>query len=214
MRSRRWLLACLAALTLAGASLAAVNDTPAAAQSARPAASTECGSKCMTISSAAFGTGWAMVSSGAQAGADLYLLGAGNSTNEDFIMSYQGTVEMFYDAGIFNSTVGTTWPDDDVYEYEYSPGGTPSNLCVGETAIDAPLTLQACSSGPDTYWIALANDKVNGAEPLVTAIDNQVNAPYVMTVTSTYSQFATDQMGLYHGTYWPDQMMFYQDGAL
>jgi hypothetical protein len=205
----------LAALMLAGASLAAVSSTPAAAQSARPAASTECGSKCMTISSAAFGTGWAMVSSGAQVGADLYLLGASNSQNEDFTLIYAGTVEMFYEYGTFNSVVGTTWPDDDVYEYEYSPDGTPTGLCVGETAIDAPLTLQYCSDdNADTYWIALANDKMNGAEPLVTAIDNQVNAPYVMNVSSTYSQFDTDQMGLYHGTFWPDQMMFYQDGAL
>jgi hypothetical protein len=156
-----------------------------------------------------------MVSSGAQAGADLYLLGASNSQNEDFTLIYAGTVEMFYEYGTFNSVVGTTWPNDYVYEYEYSPDGTPTGLCVGETALDAPLTLQYCSdNNADTYWIALANDKMNGAEPLVTAIDNQVNAPYVMNVSSTYSQFGTDQMGLYHGTFSPDEMMFYQDGAL
>jgi hypothetical protein len=215
MSVKSGIFAALTAVTLAGASLAAVSTTPAAAQPARPAASSACGSSCTTISSAEDNTGWAMEVAGpTEVGSGLYMVGAENSTSEDFRLLYEGTVEEFYNAGIVNSTVGTTWPNDDVYQYEYAPGGTDSNLCVGETSLGAPLTLQDCGVSAVTCWVALANDKIDGAEPLMIATDNVVNTPYVMTSPAVYSDFDTAEMTLYQGTFSPEQMMFDQNGVL
>jgi hypothetical protein len=207
--------AFLAALTLAGASLAAVSTTPAAAQSLRPAASSACGSKCMTISDAEDNTGWAMeVVGSAEVGAPLYMVGAGNNENEDFELLNEGTVKEFYDDGIFNSIVGTTWPNDEVYEYLYAPGGVQTNLCIGETSPGGALTLQQCGVSAVTCWIALTNDKIDGAEPLVIGTDTVVNTPYVMDAPGTYDPFQTSELSLDDGTFSPYQMMFYQNGVL
>jgi len=215
MSFRNGFFAGLAALTLVGASLAAASSTPAAAESARPAASSACGSKCTTISNSAFNTGWAMeVVGSAEVGAPVYMVGAENTENEDFILLTEGTVEEFYEYGIFNSTVGTTWPNDEVYQYEYAPGGQESGLCVGETALGGALTLQTCGVSAVTCWIALTNDKIDGAEPLVIGTDNVVNTPYVMDAPAVFSSFETAQMSLYQGTFSPYQMMFDQNGVL
>jgi hypothetical protein len=217
MSIRSGIFAGLAALTLATATLttAVISTTPAAAESARPAASSACGSPCTTISAEAFGSGWAMeVAGSAAVGTGLYMVAAANSENEDFTLIYEGTVKTFYDDGIFNSVVGTTWPNDDVYEYEYAPGGKDSGLCVGETSLGNPLTLQDCGVSAVTCWVALSNDDIGGYEPLMIGTDNVVNTPYVMTATYTYSDFYTSQMSLYQGTFSPNQMMRDLNGVL
>jgi hypothetical protein len=220
MSVRSGIFAGLAALTLATAtlttaSLAASSTTPAAAESARPAASSACGSPCTTISVSAFGSGYAMeVAGSAAVGAGIYLVAAANNENEDFTLNYEGTVNTFYDDGIFNSVVGTTWPNDDVYEYEYAPGGKDSNLCVGETSLGNPLTLQACGVSAVTCWVALSNDDIGGYEPLMIGTDTVVNTPYVMTANSTYSDVYTSEMTLYQGTFSPNQMMRDLNGVL
>lgn len=126
----------------------------------------------------------------------------------------EGTVQEFYNYGIFNSTVGTTWPSDEVYEYEYAPGGVQSNLCVGETSLGGDLTLQDCGVSAVTCWIALANDKINGGEPLVIGTDTVANTPYVMDAPGVFDSFQTSEMSLVKGTFSPYQMMFYQNGEL
>jgi hypothetical protein len=197
------------------ASLLVTTTAPALAQSARPAASSACGSSCTTVSAQAFGSGYAMeVAGSAEVGSGLYIVAAANSENEDFRLSNAGTVEEFYEDGIINATVGTTWPNDDVYEYEYAPGGVDSGLCVGEASLGNPLTLQDCGVSAVTCWIALSNDDLGGYEPLMTALDNVVNTPYVMTATYTYSDFYTSEMSLTDGTFSPSQMMRDLNGVL
>jgi hypothetical protein len=209
--SKAYMFAALAA----GVALLLTATTPALAQPARPAASSACGSSCMTISSAEDNTGWAMEVAGSTAvGTNVYMVGAGNNENEDFVLLNEGTVKEFYEDGIFNSVVGTTWPNDEVYEYLYAPGGVESDLCLGETSLGAALSLQYCGVSAVTCWIPLTNDKIDGAEPLVTAIDNVANTPYVMDAPGVYSEFNTEELSLYQGTFSPYQMMFYQNGVL
>jgi hypothetical protein len=215
MSLRSTLLAGLATLTLVGGTLAGVSTVPASAQTTRPAASSACGSGCTTISAEEFGSGWVLeVLGSAKVGAGLYLVPAANSENEDFRLSYAGTVEQFYDAGLFNSVVGTTWPNDDVYQYEYAPGGTDSGLCVGATSVQEPLTLQDCGVSAVTCWVALANDDLGGYEPLMTATDTVVNAPYVMEAPAEESDFDTMPLSLYQGTFSPYEMLRDLNGVL
>jgi hypothetical protein len=215
MSVKNGISAALAALTLAGASLAAVSSTPAAAQSHRPAASSACGSVCTTISAQEDGSGWAMEVAGpTEAGTGVYMAAAANNTADDFILSYQGTVKEFYDDGIVNSTVGTTWPNDGVYEYQYAPGGVSSSLCVGETSLGAALTLQVCGVNAVTCWVSMSNDDIGGYEPLMTATDTVVNTPYVMAAPGVYSAFDTEEMSLSDGTFSPYQMMRDLNGVL
>ena len=66
------------------ASLLVTTTTPALAQSARPAASSACGSSCTTVSAQAFGSGYAMeVAGSAEVGSGLYVVAAANSENND-----------------------------------------------------------------------------------------------------------------------------------
>jgi hypothetical protein len=168
----------------------------------------------MTITNAYANTGWAMeVVGSAEVGAPIYLVGAENNENEDFVLDNPGTVEEFYEAGIFNSVVGTLWPNDEVYEYQYAPGGVESNLCVGEPSLGAALTLQPCGVNATTCWIALAADKLDGAEPLIIATDTSRD-PYVMDAPGVFESFQTANLSESDGKISPYQMMFYLNGVI
>jgi hypothetical protein len=213
MSVKSGIFAALAALALAGTALALT--TPADAQPAKPHASSACGSSCTTISNQSDGSGWATEAAGTTGvGEGIYIASAANNTADDFKLLYEGTVEQFYEYGIVNSVVGENWPTDDVYEYEYAPGGTDSGLCIGETSLGGALTLQSCGVSAVTCWIPLSNDELGGYEPLMIGTNTVVNTPYVMTAPGVFSSVTTAEMTLTTGTFSPDQMMRDLNGVL
>jgi hypothetical protein len=181
MRVKTKTLAGMAVLALAGSAILAGTAVPAG-----NAATVACGPVCK----APFARQWGANLIGAvlagipRVGQNAVLYPAAPRNAEDWQFLYQGTVAAFYEAGIVGPAVGETWPSYPAYEYEYTPAGTPTNLCLG-TAVTAgpstPLTLQPCGSTAKTLWIPLLADRSGGYVPLINGSDTRTTFPYVMT---------------------------------
>lgn len=113
--------------------------------------------------------------------------------------------------------MGTTWPSDIGYEYEYAPNGVPSALCLG-TATTAgqgtAVTLQQCGLTSKTVWITLSIDDIGGYQPMINGSDTVTSTPYVLTAATVGGNLTTRKMFLVAGTFSPDQMWANVTGVL
>jgi hypothetical protein len=154
------------------------------------AASTACGSRCMTLTSEQFGPGYVVAATTGRIAIrfkppGLALAAAGPYQSEDFVAEYVGPVSELYSFGIVTAAVDQNWPNDIGYEYQYAPGGSESGLCLGTAGTAAPgtaVTLQTCGVSGQTVWIVTAS----GSEftPLVNGTDTRSLDPYVLTAST------------------------------
>jgi hypothetical protein len=212
-RGKKRVFACLAALALAGGAFAALGPGANAASSA-------CGSECLSLYAQSFGTSDVSAVLAAAAGKPQYIVlsAAADDESEDFQTDFQGTVEDFCAADLMTGVVCTTWPDNSVYEYQYTPGDTQSSLCIGTdvTAVDGTkVSLQQCGVTIDTTWIQLSIDTIGGYQPLIAGTDTNQNTPYVLTAGSAVGdKLTTHELNLVDGTFNPAQMWQTVTGTL
>jgi hypothetical protein len=191
-RVKRRILGCLAACTLAGGAMTAA--VPAAS-----AASTACGSACFSFWSEEYGTTLVMdvPATSYQQGSIVALGEKGNTTTEDFESLYAGTTTQFYDAGLIGPVMAETWPGAAMYEYEFTPGGKASDLCVGTgvaAADSTGLVLEPCGVNDLTLWMPLTSGELYGYEPLVAGSDNRATSPYVICTTRFEGELETYEL--------------------
>jgi hypothetical protein len=180
--ARKRAVACVAAVTLAGAAVVAMTSAPAA-----HAATLDCGYSCTDWFYQGAGNADIIeVDSGtAQVGQGTTVATAGNYSAEDFKLDSQALVSTYYSDGIVNAIVGLHWGNDYAFEIQYAPSGQESGLCLGVASVASPgedVTLQPCGVDANTLWIELAADQSDGYEPLISATDTSVTAPEVLTV--------------------------------
>jgi hypothetical protein len=212
-RGKKRVLAGLAAFALAGGAFAALGPGASAASSA-------CGSSCVSLSAQSFGTADVSAVLAAAAGKPQYIIlsAAANTESEDFKADFEGVVIDFCNAGLMTGVVCTTWPNNNVYEYEYAPGNADSGLCIG-TAVAAvngtKVSLQPCGVGAETTWIQLSIDTIGGYQPLIAGTDTVQNTPVVLTAGSAAGdKLTTHQLNLVDGTFNPAQMWQTVSGVL
>jgi hypothetical protein len=212
-RGTKRIFAGLAALALAGGAVAALGPGASAASSA-------CGSSCVSLYAQSFGTADVSAVLPAAAGKPQYIIlsAAADSQSEDFKAEFQGTVFDFCTAGIMTGVVCTTWPNNSVYEYQYAPGNVESSLCIG-TAVAAvngtKVSLQPCGVDAETTWILLSIDTIGGYQPLIAGTDTVQNTPVVLTAGSAVGgKLTTHQLNLVNGTFNPAQMWQTVSGVL
>ena len=202
-RVRSRIFAGLAALALAGGGITA-------AATAGNAATSDCAT-CINLASQAFRGDVAAVSAGtAQVGQKVILSAAGPFSAEDFTLLNEGTVQQFFNAGIIGPAVGLTWPNNTVYEFQYTPGGTQTGLCLGTgttAASGVAVTLQSCGVNAQTTWIPLTIDDIGGFEPVINGTDTDVNTPFVLSAgSSAGAKLTTRKLNLIAGTFNPTEM--------
>ncbi len=212
-RGKKRVFAGLAALALAGGAVAALGPGASAASSA-------CGSSCLSLYAQSFGTADVSAVLAAAAGKPQYIIlsAAADTESEDFKAEFQGTVTDFCNAGIMTGVVCTTWPNNSVYEYQYTPGNVDSSLCLG-TAVAAvngtKVSLQRCGVDAETTWILLSIDTIGGYQPLIAGTDTVQNTPVVLTAGSAVGdKLTTHQLNLVNGTFNPAQMWQTVSGVL
>jgi hypothetical protein len=191
-RVRRRIFCGLAACALAGGAMTAA--APAAS-----GASTACGSACFTFWAEEYGTTYVMAVPAAdyEQGSVVTLGAEGNHSSEDFQSEYAGTTTQFYQDGIIGPTLAETWPGAAMYEYQFTPGGKQSSLCVGTATAAADgtgLILQPCGVNDLTLWMPLTSQESDGYEPLVAGSDNRATSPYVMTTSRFEGQLGTYEL--------------------
>lgn len=201
-RVRSRIFAGLAVLALAAGGITA-------AATAGNASTSDCAG-CINLAPQAFPGDVAAVFNGTEQAGQKIILSAAGLSAEDFTLSNQGTVQEFYNVGIFGPAVGLTWPNNPVYEYEFSPFGINSGLCLGTAATAAngvAVDLEPCGVNAQTTWIPLTIDDIGGFEPLINGTDTNINTPFVLTAGATAAaRLTTHKLDLIAGTFNPAEM--------
>jgi len=154
------------------------------------AATPSCGPTCIDLSNALYGTSsnpafvLADVPQAQNVGQPLTLARASNANpGEDFTSSFQGLVSDFIAAGLIAPGM-SIYDKLVVYEFEYSPFGVQTGLCVGVGATPANGTgvaLEPCGVSAKTTWIF--DTQLTGPDlPLINgATDSNFSDPFVLS---------------------------------
>jgi len=175
----------------AAATLTLVGGFGAAGALTANAATPSCGHNCIDVFSREFGTHhhpnfvldvWRQA---AKVGQPIILFRTSNTDKaEDFTISFQGTVNDFFKAGLVSSALNLHYSSDWAYEIEYSPNGVNSGLCmgVGSTAANlTPVSLQPCGGSGKTVWVVDSAQTIRGFYvPLINGSDTNFSHPYVL----------------------------------
>jgi len=184
MSMRKKVLAAAATLTMVGG-LSAIGVLSASA------ATPSCGNTCIDIFSREFGTHhnpafvldvWRQ---SAKVGQPIILYRTSNNdAAEDFTVAFQGTVNDFYEAGLVSSALNLHYSHLRAFEFEYSPNGVNSGLCVGvgsTAANHTPVALEPCGASSKTVWVVDSYDTIRGGYvPLINGSDTNFSHPYVL----------------------------------
>ena len=177
-------LASAAALALAGG-FGAVGELSASA------ATPSCGSSCINLFVQEFTSHSShpsfvldVLRQGAKTGQPIILYrAANNDPAEDFTVTREGTVHEYYKAGLVSSGLNLHYSSFEAYQFEYTPNGAGTNLCMGvaKTAGQGtPVTLQPCGNTARVLWVADTYDLSKGYVPLINGSDTNFSNPYVL----------------------------------
>jgi hypothetical protein len=155
------------------------------------AATPPCGRTCIDIFSREFGTHKTpnyvldVYQQSAVVGQPIILYRTSDTDRaEDFSVAAQGTVNDFVAAGLASKALGLHYGDDEAYEFEYTPDGVGTNLCVGVATTAAnltPVTLQPCGASSKTLWVVDSQNTIRGFYvPLINGSDTNFSHPYVL----------------------------------
>jgi hypothetical protein len=175
----------------AAATLTLVGSLSAAGALSASAATPSCGSNCIDIFSREFGSHhhpnfvldvWRQA---ARVGQPIILYRTSNSDPaEDFTIAFQGTVADFFAAGLVSSSLNLHYSHDWAFEFEYSPNGVNSGLCVGVGSTAAnftPVALENCGVSAKTVWVVDSSNKIQGFYvPLINGSDTNFSHPFVL----------------------------------
>jgi hypothetical protein len=115
---------------------------------------------------------------------------------EDFVYSFQGTVNDLFADGLVSAAVKLHYGNDPAFELEYSPLGLDSNLCVGSWLTHPVagniLRLEPCGVAANTLWI-VHDFGVNGNNPgfgtIIAGTTTNFSHPLVWTYRNQNSPF-------------------------
>lgn len=181
------MIAAVAATAVLAAGLAG------AAPTAR-AATPQCGAGCAALYNLVYGNtdvigaADAVGTNGFQGEFAFLMAASGSNQAEDWTIDLEGTVTEFYDAGLLSAVVNTHYGNDQVYEYQYTPDGSASGLCLGvpgQASDGTVVSLQPCGTSGETLWIYDAADQYQRQVPLINGLDTDFTYPEVLTADST-----------------------------
>jgi hypothetical protein len=175
----------------AAATLTVVGGLATAGALSASAATPPCGHNCIDIFSREFGTHthpnyvldvWRQT---AKAGTPIILYRTSNTDKaEDFTVSNQGTVADFFAAGLVSASLNLHYSSDQAFEFEYSPNGANTGLCVGTASTAAnrtPVVLVPCGASAKSVWVVDSQDAIGrGYVPLINGSDTNFSHPYVL----------------------------------
>jgi hypothetical protein len=150
------------------------------------AATPKCGATCSDFYSGTSGTAFVLAAP-RRAGQPVTLARANRaSKGEDFAVDALGTVHDFYRAGLLAGGLDKLYSGLFVYEIEYTPGATPSDLCLGTArtpGAGTPVALEPCGMKAKTVWIFARQKTSTGAyyALISAATSNSFQHPYVLT---------------------------------
>jgi hypothetical protein len=155
------------------------------------AATPSCGNHCVDLFAQVFSTHMRpsfvldVLRQGQKIGQPIILFReSNNDPAEDFTVSREGTVHELYQAGLASAGLNLHYSHFEAYQFEYSPNGVGSGLCMGVATTAAqgtPVTLQSCGASGRTTWVVDSYDQIHGNYvPLINGSDTNFSNPYVL----------------------------------
>jgi hypothetical protein len=182
-------------LATAATALTVIAGVGAAGTLTANAATPKCGATCTDFFSHAAGTAF-VLNAPNRVGQPVTLARASRaSKHEDFTVDALGTVHDFYRAGLLSGGLNALYGGLFAYEVEYTPGASPSDLCLGtagQPGPGTPVTLEPCGVQIKTVWI-IAPQKT-GYVLISAATANSFRHPYVLTAVRPGAPLATVQL--------------------
>jgi hypothetical protein len=179
-------------MVVGATALALAGGATMAAMPAANAATDRCGSGCATLASQKFGaTNVMAVGQGSTVGLAAFWY----RNSEDFYGQPEGTVYDLYKAGVITKSQDDTYGTDEVYQYEYAPGGVGGNQCLAATAGSTAVTLESCGASVNTLWVGLSGLQHGNYMPLMSAALSAKSA-MLLTATSASGPLSVTQMNL------------------
>jgi len=186
----------------AAATLTMVGGLGAAGTLTASAATPSCGHNCIDIFSRQFGTHkhptfvLDVFQQKARTGQPIILWATSNhDPGEDFTVSVQGTVADFFKAGLVSSALNLHYSKFRALEFQYTPDGVGSNLCIGvgtTAATGTPVALEPCGRSAKTVWVVDSFDTIKGHfVPLINGSDTNFSHPFVLNYPGN-GAFPTD----------------------
>jgi hypothetical protein len=202
--------------------LTLVTGAGAAGTLAANAATPKCGQLCSDFYSRAFGTGSVLdvLDQAGQAGRLTILSRASRaSQGEDFSVDGLGRVHDFSAAGIVPSGLNALYGGLFAYEIEYTPGASPTGLCLGVAATPGagtPVTLQRCGMNARTIWIFDPEQTSSGTYyALISAATNRsFQHPFSLTALAPGFPLLTAQLVSAPGSLLSHQLWSAEAGVL
>ena len=173
-------------LVTAATALAVITGVGAAGTLTATAATPKCGATCSDFYCGTTGTAFVLDAPN-RAGQPVTLARANRaSKGEDFSVDALGTVHDFYRAGLLAGGLDKLYSGLSVYEIEYTPGATPSDLCLGTArtpGAGTPVALEPCGMKAKTVWIFARQKTSTGTyyALISAATSNSFQHPYVLT---------------------------------
>lgn len=178
MRISRTASVVFVALIAAAATVVTVGFPTAGASTAA------CGSACMSPSVQLLGTSEVLTVSGSSVKMET---ASTTSTTQDWTPELEGPVSAGIGAGVVKAPLGVQYGNDNMYEFQYVPGGDPSDNCLSVSysaiSLDWSVGTSQCGLTADSLWIQDGNG-ANGYVDLISA------AYYVSQSSTDYTPFA------------------------
>jgi hypothetical protein len=171
----------------------------------------QCGPTCVTLYSPSYAEVLSVVNDDQNIGQPVSLEPA-SATNgyQDWLVASQGTVRSFYSAGLVSATIDQNYGSDEAYEYEYTPWGVYSGLCLGVSGTaqnGTAVTLQPCGVSGKTVWVSDPAAQYGLQAPLINANGTDITDPFVLTANGagtdpTTSNLAETSGSIRDGQFW------------
>ena len=162
-------------LVTAATALTLIAGVGAAGTLTANAATPKCGGGCTDFYSRAFGSSAVLdtLHQVRKAG-QLTILAKASRANqgEDFSVDGLGQLRDFYRAGLVQGGLNALYGGLFAYEIEYTPGHSPTDLCLGVASAPGsgtPVTLQPCGMNAKTIWIFDPQPASTGTYVLISA---------------------------------------------
>jgi hypothetical protein len=173
----------------------------AAAAPAASAATAACGSGCVSLYNLDYGSSYVVAAADGSSpfnGEFIDLQTASDSNPaEDWYIDFEAPVIDLYEAGLVSEAVNQHYSNDEAYEFEYTPDGQESGLCLGTPSTASNglvLSLQPCGENADTLWINDVADQYERNVPLINGSDTNFTYPYVLTSNTTSGYLTTTEL--------------------
>ena len=90
----------------------------------------------------------------------------------------------FFAAGLVSSALNLHYSHNWAFEFEYTPNGVGTNLCIGTASTAAngtPVVLVPCGASAKSVWVVDSQDSIGrGYVPLINGSDTNFSHPYVL----------------------------------